>query len=245
MVRYRSPIIYLSKEQICREAEDLLCRWSDFIGQKAVPPIPVEAIAEKHLGITLEYDDLGEILGLPDVLGATWVDEKRIVINKSLATEKEEGRLNFTCGHEIGHWVLHRQFLSSNDSEPAVICRTSRAKSREEWQADYFSACLLMPAGEVRGAYHRAFGSQPLIFHNEKSCFGKHAFFLDPALDSAGEIAYRVKTAGNFLNVSKEALCYRLEELCLIQNRTNKSLPAFFREKTPSRPKPLNKTSLV
>ena len=84
MVRYRSPIIYLSKEQICREAEDLLCRWSDFIGQKAVPPIPVEAIAEKHLGITLEYDDLGEILGLPDVLGATWVDEKRIVINKSI-----------------------------------------------------------------------------------------------------------------------------------------------------------------
>lgn len=245
MPRYRKPIVYLAKEEISKEAGDLLVQWSDFIGQKAAPPIPVEAIAEKYLGITLEYDDLGEILGIPDVLGATWVDEKRIVINKSLANEKDEGRLNFTCGHEIGHWVLHRQFLSSNDAKPVVICRTSQSKSREEWQADYFSACLLMPAEEVREAHHRAFGPQPLILHNEKSCFGKHAFFLDPALDSVREIAPRVKTAGNFLNVSKEAVCYRLEELCLIQNRTNKSLPAFFREKTSSRPKPLNKTSLV
>jgi Zn-dependent peptidase ImmA (M78 family) len=243
MSRYRKPIAWLSKEQISKEADDLLAKWSDFMDQKASPPIPVEAIAEKYLGITLEYDDLSEILGIPDVLGATWVDEKRIVINKSLATEKEEGRLNFTCGHEIGHWVLHRQFLSSNDSEPAVICRTSQAKSREEWQADYFSSCLLMPEEELREAYHGAFGSQPLILNNEKSCFGKHAYFLDPALDSAREIAHRVRTAGNFINVSKEALCYRLQELCLIQNRTNKSLSDFFRKKgVPSRPNSLRRT---
>jgi Zn-dependent peptidase ImmA (M78 family) len=242
MLQYRKPIVYLSKEHISKEADDLLVQWSDFIRQKAVPPIPVEAIAEKYLGITLEYDDLGEILRMPDVLGAMWVEEKRIVINKSLATTKEEGRLNFTCGHEIGHWVLHRQFLLSNDAKPVIICRTSRAKLREEWQADYFSACLLMPAEEVREAYRNAFGPQPLILHNEKSCFGKHAFLLDPALDNAREIAHRIKTAGNFLNVSKEALCYRLEELGLIQNCTKKSLSTFFQEKSaPNRQKLLTR----
>jgi hypothetical protein len=28
---------------------------------------------------------------------------------------------------------------------PAVVCRSSEAKKREEWQADFYASCLLMP----------------------------------------------------------------------------------------------------
>ena len=67
---------WLSKTEIQKKSIELLSRWSAFIGQKAEPPIPVEAIAENYLGLSVGYDDLEELLGIPDVLGATWVEEK-------------------------------------------------------------------------------------------------------------------------------------------------------------------------
>src|SRR5512137_1347412 len=91
---------WLPKPQIETAANDLLGQWETFSGQKVVPPIPVEAIVEKYLGITLEFEQLENVLGIPDVLGATWVEEKRMVINSSLLDGKE-GRFTFTCGHEI------------------------------------------------------------------------------------------------------------------------------------------------
>ncbi len=222
---------WLEKGEIAREAEALLDRWADFSGQKSTPPIPVEAIVEKYLGITLEYDDLAEILGIPDVLGATWVEEKRMIIQESLSAG-EESRIGFTCGHEIGHWILHRKYLKGINHPPTIVCRVSNAKSREEWQADYFSACLIMPSKEVQKAFHRAFGPQPLIMDNEKSCFGRNqTFLLDPSLETAKGLAQRVIEAGNFSNASREAMCYRLEELGLLINRTSKSLWNYFREK--------------
>ena len=99
------------KAEISQETDHLLDRWSTFIGHKVKPPIPVEAIAENYLGIAVEYDDLEEILGISDVLGATWVESKTMVINSSLL-DGAEGRISFTCSHEIGHWVLHRKYLN-------------------------------------------------------------------------------------------------------------------------------------
>lgn len=197
------------------------------------PPIPVEAIAEKYLEFTLEFDDLKEMLGIPDVLGATWAKEKRMVINKSLL-DGVEGRITFTCAHEIGHWILHRKHLFNQSKgfhrlgesdEATVVCRMSTAKLRGEWQADYFSSCLLMPQTEVESAYRRVFGPEPVTIFNEKSCFGRNnPFALDPALDTVKEIAQKVINQGNFTNVSKEAMCYRLNDLGLLINLTGKPL---------------------
>lgn len=233
-----NQVPWRSRAEIHNAADDLLCGWKEFCGEEIAPPIPVEAIAEKYLGITIEYDDLGEILGIPDALGATWVKEKRMVVNSGLL-EGVEGRIGFTCGHEIGHWFLHRNYLvdrsaqthgSLGRNEAAVICRISNTKARGEWQADYFSACLLMPEAEVRQAYQKAFGVEPLVIYNEKSCFPRHnPIVLDPSLDTAKEIAERVVGEGNFTNVSKEAMCYRLEELGILINQTGKSLFETFR----------------
>jgi Zn-dependent peptidase ImmA (M78 family) len=236
-------VAWLSKGQINKETDELLNQWAIFTEQEVKPPIHVEAIAEKYLEFTLEYDNLDEILGIPDVLGATWAKEKRMVINNSLL-DGVEGRITFTCGHEIGHWILHRRYLSdqsmrlhdlSDSDQPNVVCRMSASKLRGEWQADYFSSCLLMPQAEVEDAYKRVFGTTPVFIYNEKSCFGRNnPVVIDPALDTAKEIAQKVIIEGNFTNVSKEAMCYRLNDLGLLINLTGKSLVGQFKGIKPS-----------
>jgi len=233
-----SKVSWLSKAGITNEVQELLNQWEIFSGQEVKPPIPVEAITEKYLEFTLEYDDLEAILEMRGVLGATWIKRKKMVINKTLL-DGVEGRITFTCAHEIGHWILHRkylvdQFLRSNQSgdsnDPAVVCRISASKQRGEWQADYFSSCLLMPQEEVESAYQRVFGSEPVTIFNEKSCFGRNnPIVFDPALDTVKEIAQKVINQGNFINVSKEAMCYRLNDLGLLINLAGKPLMEHFR----------------
>jgi len=124
---------------------------------------------------------------------------------------------------------FHR--LGDSD-QPTVVCRLSASKLRGEWQADYFSSCLLMPQEEVENAYKRAFGFTPIFIYNEKSCFGRNnPVVIDPALDTTKEIAQKVIQEGNFTNGSKEAMCYRLNELGLLVNLAGKSLVEQFKAK--------------
>ena len=244
-----NKVSWLTKVQISQETDELLNQWEIFTGQEVKPPIPVEAIAEKYLEFTLEYDNLEEILGIPDVLGATWAEDKRMVITNSLL-DGVEGRVTFTCAHEIGHWILHRKYLfdqfmrlhgRGDGDQPTVVCRLSTSKLRGEWQADYFSSCLLMPREEVEDAYNKTFGPSPIFIYNEKSCFGRNSpLVIDPALDTAKEIAQKVIQEGNFTNVSKEAMCYRLHELGMLINSTGKSLAEQFKAQN----HPLNRSKV-
>jgi len=59
--------------------------------------------------------------------------------------------------HEIGHWLLHinhdavnsfidRSFEESDTTAQQFLCRSiSGQMEKIEWQAQYFSSCLLMP----------------------------------------------------------------------------------------------------
>ena len=130
------------------------------------PPIPIEDIVEKHLKLGVEFDDLHAVLGVPrsgsesepDILGAMFFDERRIVIDESLDPEEnpaKEGRYRFTLAHEGGgHWRLHRHLFAKDPRRrslfdmprpPSVVCRSSQAKEPIEWQADFYASCLLMP----------------------------------------------------------------------------------------------------
>ena len=248
-----NKVPWLTRLEISQETNQLLDRWSTFIGQKVRPPIPVEAIAENYLGIAVEYDDLDEMLGISDVLGATWVESKTMVINHCLI-EGAEGRISFTCSHEIGHWVLHRRYFFEHfsrknpqaiDPSPAIVCRISTSKMRGEWQADYFGACLLMPPREVQDAFEGVFGKEPLALYNKKSCFGcRSSLVLDPALDTVKEIAQRVIDYGDFTNVSRESMGYRLHELGLLVNFTGEALPSFFKRAYPPYPSKQMKRNL-
>src|SRR5208283_5078728 len=154
---------YLSEDEIEKEAELLLAEYSETTGVPIKFPVPIEEITTYHLALRLDFADLHEVLripmlhGQPDVLGAIWVDTETILIDCSLGPRKNpamRGRYRFSVAHEIGHWRLHRRYVAKDpaqkslfdgSTEPTVICRSSQAKEPIEWQADFFSSCLLMP----------------------------------------------------------------------------------------------------
>jgi Zn-dependent peptidase ImmA (M78 family) len=134
----------------------------------------------------------------------------------------QEGRFCFTIGHELGHWVLHRPQVEADrtaptlfrDAEPppAVVCRTGQKKAPAEWQADQFSARLLMPGGLVREAFVSANGGGAVEID------GLETRRADSAVQGRWrDIASAVMLTGRFSNVSNEAMRYRLSDLGLVR----------------------------
>jgi Zn-dependent peptidase ImmA (M78 family) len=170
---------YLPDEAIERDAAALLAEYAQARGISIKPPIPIEDIVEKHLKLRIEFDDTHKLFGVPrdsgqdaDILGAIFFDERRIVIDESLDPGEipwKEGRYRFTVAHEGGgHWRLHRPLFTKDPMQavlfggpatPSVICRSSEAKERVEWQADFHASCLLMPKNLVIEAWHKRFGN--------------------------------------------------------------------------------------
>ncbi len=75
---------YLREDAIERDANDLLGEYGLARGVSITAPIPVEHLLEFHLGLSLDFDDLHDRLGIPltgdepDVLGALWVDSREV-----------------------------------------------------------------------------------------------------------------------------------------------------------------------
>jgi len=220
-VKFRVP--YIKKDKIADIATRVMTSYQAKLGDFVEPPIPVEDIIERLLNVKLYYIDFEEKLGIDGVLGAIFVHKRMICINERLLNDRTEGRLSFTCSHEIGHWVLHRKFIhmvdNSDQEKKTIICRSEDAKLPVEWQADYFSSCLLMPEEYVKNAYYRAYGPDPLVLYNVDSHY-KGPLCFDPCITNWHLIALEVIRSGNFLNVSKQAMIVRLQELGLIVNKT-------------------------
>ena len=215
---------WMTKEEIARQADVLLAGYEAMIGQCASPPIPVEDVIERFLGLRLSYEDLDAKMGMEDVLGATYVDRKKISINEKLLQDRNEGRLVFTCAHEVGHWILHRHLVEItaglNRFKEAIVCRAKNAREPMEWQADYFASCLLMPDQETKKAFSLVYPMGTLILDNVRSSLGGTAVCVDPCVENWHFIADMLREGGGFTNVSKEAMIFRLEELGLLVNRT-------------------------
>jgi hypothetical protein len=169
---------YLQEEQIERDAAALLAEFAQARSVVIAPPIPIEDIVEKHLKLGIEFDAMHRLLnhprsglGLdPDILGAIWFNDRRIVIDESLdpvENPSKEGRYRFTLAHEGGgHWRLHRHLFAKDPAQvsffnvpvpPSVVCRSSQAKEPIEWQAEFYASCLLMPRKLVMAAWDEMF----------------------------------------------------------------------------------------
>jgi len=216
---------WLAKDEIAWKAFRLLTDYEAMVGRELEPPIPVEDIIERSLGLNLSFEDLDVILGTDNVMGALYVESMRVCINERLLEDENEGRLIFTCAHEAGHWVLHRHLVEKprrSDAGPgAIVCRAKNARKPIEWQADYFAACLLMPEEAVKDALFSACGTEALVLSNVRSCFGGTAHCIDPCVENWHLIADVVREAGGFTNVSSEAMIIRMEELGLLINLTS------------------------
>jgi hypothetical protein len=207
---------YLSAEYIERDAQALLDEYASAQRTVVAAPIPIEAIAEKHLKLGLEFDDLHRRLGVPrhglglfpDIVGCLFCDTGRIVIDESLDPDENpssEGWFRSVLAHEAGgHWRLHRN-LSNGFAFPPTLCRSNRRSDRVEWQANFYASCLLMPRSLVFAAWDPVV-RQVIGGRLPTDC-------RDPSVDAINDVVWFL---AQYFLVSTAAMRIRLEKLGLI-----------------------------
>jgi hypothetical protein len=151
--------------EIERAAEAFLAGIPSYVWDGAALPVPIEEIADTHVGLLVrDVADLGTAPGAPALgqgqalsglllpaIGEIWVnaDEAR----------QWPARRRFTIAHELGHWRLHRAaqrgvFCRSGSIEPDAP-QTRSAIPPAEDEANAFAAAALMPARLVQEHYVR------------------------------------------------------------------------------------------
>lgn len=145
---------YIPDETFETDAEKLInvCKveldWSD-----NYLPLPIDEIIEFHFGLDVEWIDLSAISTGNTVLAAICCADKKIYMNLAYESTftQNPGLLNFTLGHELGHWQYHvpqdKLCLTLDfgiKKQKTYLCRMNH-RDRIELQADRFSAALLMP----------------------------------------------------------------------------------------------------
>jgi IrrE N-terminal-like domain len=212
---YKVP--YLRESVIEEHAQLVIDEWSEGHDAIVEPPVPIEEILEIGLGLDFEVCDLQAELGHADVLGGIWFGARTIKVDQSLdpsATSKMLGRYRFTLAHEIGHWCLHREHLMNDpaaaslfeqNSAPAFVCRSSE-KPPEEWQADLFAACVLMPHKLIIEAWERWRGSP------------EEAVLTELGIKEDDEMAINsfCRPLADLFEVSAQAMRIRLQKLELL-----------------------------
>ena len=106
----------------------------------SLPPIPVYEIAESN-GVNVVFADFGT--NAEAVSGFCDFQEQRLYVNKDDATQRQ----SFTIAHELGHWLLHRDFFQADPDRYMVLPRFSDPNKNDpmEKEANKFAACLLVP----------------------------------------------------------------------------------------------------
>lgn len=127
--------------------------------------VPIEDIIES-LGLTLEYQYIrknGRILGetvFDDSYIPLYNMEKKkyeliymergtIIIDASLLGSSADGRLRFTCAHELAHWLIHQELYCGSGNTAAMhktVIKSSDSDQYIERQADRLASALLMPS---------------------------------------------------------------------------------------------------
>lgn len=224
---------YIPLDEIEREANHLLRSFEAKYGTIQTLATPLDEIAENYLGLTCESLDLGD----PEILGCLDIKNNLIQINNSLDPAlypDQEGRYNFTLGHEIGHHILHRMIAENlmqqtvlsnlNEENPNVIlCRTKDKRANMEWQADKFSACLLMPKKKVVGVFSRYFkdcsyfeiGRLTNHLRQDREFLKRNPCLSFPVTNEQ-ILLYAFKALADEFKVSMQAMVNRLKELNLL-----------------------------
>lgn len=126
----------------------------------------------RYLGMTVFNDTNKVIVYIPDNKCADYiqVEHGTVIIDNSLLSQNQEHRYRFTLGHECGHWIFHSAYFAYNPNQlslfeidtPFIQCRETNQNYMHgftgtwddsrwmEWQADKFSAGILMPQTSVR-----------------------------------------------------------------------------------------------
>ncbi|SNZ01188.1 ImmA/IrrE family metallo-endopeptidase [Flagellimonas pacifica] len=123
---------------------------AEFIAEAYCPNnlVNPELIAQER-GISYSENDYGNYFdGLIEHLN----DKFHIYINTGRLGHSYTTRARYTFGHELGHYFLdgHRNALVSGETPAHSSFTNFRSEIYTEWEADYFSACLLMPENRFK-----------------------------------------------------------------------------------------------
>ena len=140
-----------------------------------------------YLGMTVFNDTNKVPVYSPETKRAEYISAKArtIIIDNDLLQEEQEVRYRFTMGHEAGHDIFHSAYYAYNPNqislfdrgdEPLVVCRAVNTTVQKpvdlwtdhdtmEWQANYFSAALLMPKSVVISLI-KSLPEENIIFRN-------------------------------------------------------------------------------
>ena len=196
----------ISNIEIEERANNLLSNYFERYKKPFKGPIPVDHILE-FLGYDIEFKSDG-IYKDKNILGGLLLDKKIVQINESISNQN--GRLNFTIAHEIGHILLHsRSKHSTDDKKDSVIGVLDNRKI--ELEADKFASNLLMPTNIVK----------TIFFENYKNSVVLKSSLLDILEElkkdlKASKIASKIQSSSQLSNVSKLAVLNKLIDLKLV-----------------------------
>jgi hypothetical protein len=151
-------------EEIERLAEEFLAQIPTYVWDGTTLPVPIEDIADTHLGLLVrDVEDLGTAPGAPDLgrgqtlsglllpaIGEIWVNAEE--------ARQWPARRRFTIAHELGHWRMHRDaeergvFCRAGTIEPDATKPRAPIPAAED-EANVFAAAVLMPALLIQDQY--------------------------------------------------------------------------------------------
>lgn len=188
---------YISPDEIEQAAQTFLKRYHP----DNTLPIPIEEIIEFDLEI--------DIIPTKDMMDATGVDAvtshdlKQINIDRA-QLESRPNRARFTLAHEVGHIVLHREFIESqnfqNEKSWRKFVLNDLHRDPMEVQANMFAAFVLIPSGHLNREYELA-----------KADLAMHPAFKSKELPAKKILApYLAKPLAQKFETSEEAMTNRL-----------------------------------
>ena len=219
---------YLSRNDIGRIAEHVIDQYKAIYIPMLHMCYTVDAtkLAEM-LGYKIEYVHItvdGSILGQTST-GSVWtsicdsnmnrmyfeLDGSTILVEKRLLNDpRMEGRKNFTIAHEIAHQILNRKYPEMYDAQNRTFCdyrRSTKPKNTisdwNEWQADALAAALLLPLDVLEDSMFMFGLGDKLKLLSRKYSNARFELFSEMA---------------DYLQVSRTALSYRMEQLGLLDN---------------------------
>jgi hypothetical protein len=212
-------------------ALDLWNRREELWPASNVPQVPVDAlepgvalaslgfevVTRAELGMTIQDGIKVEAAGILD-------RTKNCVL---ISARYPYTSQRFTLAHELAHLLLHPNIDVLHRDRP-VDGHTIRKDWRER-EADWFAACLLMPARQVRRYFLQAFGCDSISAREELFAFStdvklaRQARFESPRRLRSLEIAQAVAFGGRSIpqlsrvfGVTPRTMALRLEELNLV-----------------------------
>lgn len=185
--------------QIEKEADEFLKTFHPSLSI----PIPIEDIVEYGLGLTVvPHKGLFSKESIDAFLSS---DLTELHIDEDHYTDQTT-RGRFTIAHEIGHFIMHREFITvatSIDNWKQIILGEGSGRDYLETEADSFAGCLLMPR-------------KPLLeeFQTQKEKMEQFFSKTKMAMPSDEQmIPYVANKIGLKFEVSSLAAQYRLERV--------------------------------